>query len=106
MQVNINGNIEDISSMILSAERYALGRMTYMVEWTCSFISKNLHLVTEGNKIVMIRDIEQAIKDGQYGWECDKQEWLKLLNQLKKEVFTNEKEKGAGTESRTTNTTT
>lgn len=32
MQVEINGKIEDISAMLLSAERYALGRKTYIVE--------------------------------------------------------------------------
>ena len=97
MKIDINGDISDISSMLLSSERYALGRMTYIVEWTCSFISKNLHLITEGNKKVMIRDIEQTLEDRQYGGECDKQEWLKLLNVLKKEVVTNEKRETEGT---------
>ena len=84
MDININGNISDISAMILSAERYALGRETYIVEWTCSFIAKNLHLITEGNKKVMIRDIEQQKEYG-YGMECDEQQWLKLLEILKGE---------------------
>lgn len=82
MNININGNISDISAMLLSAERYALGRQTYIVEWTCSFITQNLHLLTEGNKQVMIRDIEKQEKFG-YGMECDKKEWMKLLKKLK-----------------------
>lgn len=82
MKIELNGNISDISAMLVSAERYALGRQTYIVEWTCSFIAKNLHLITGGNKEVMIRDIEQQAKYG-YGMECDEEQWLKLLKILK-----------------------
>ena len=45
MDVKINGKLEDISAMLLSAERYALGRRTYIVDWTCEFIRNNLHLI-------------------------------------------------------------
>lgn len=80
MDIHINGDLEDISAMLLSAERYALGRQTYIVEWTCSFIKNNMHLLTEGNKKVMIRDIEQC---DNYGWDCDEKEWKRLLVKLK-----------------------
>ena len=33
MTININGTQEDISVMLISAERYALGRRTYIVQW-------------------------------------------------------------------------
>lgn len=79
MQININGNKNDLSAMLVSAERYALGRQTYIVDWTCSFIEKNKHLLRESDKLVMIRDIKQC-KD--YGWDCDKENWLKLLKIL------------------------
>lgn len=85
MNIKINGNISDISAMLLSAERYALGRQTYIVEWTCSFIADNMHLITEGNKKVMIRDIEQQENYG-YGMDCDKEEWIKLLGKLKESI--------------------
>lgn len=88
MQVKINGNKDDISAMLVGSVRYALGRRTYIVDWTCEFIEKNLHLVTESNKKVMIRDIEQQEKYG-YGDECDKRDWLKLLEILRKEVKRN-----------------
>ena len=80
MTININGKQEDISAMLIGAERYALGRRTYIVEWTCSFIGKNLHLLTEKDKVVMIRDIEQT---DYYGDECDEQCWKALLSKLK-----------------------
>lgn len=82
MKIEVNGNVGDISAMLLSAERYALGRRTYIVEWTCSFIANNMHLLTEGNKKVMIRDIETSES---YGEDFDKAEWMKLLKKLKGE---------------------
>lgn len=83
MKIDFNGKISDISAMLLSAERYALGRQTYIVEWTTSFISKNIHLLTEGDKKVMIRDIEECEN---YGADFDKKEWMKLLKVLKENV--------------------
>jgi len=83
MQIEFNGEAEDISMILVSAERYALGRMTYIVGWTCEIIKKNMHLLSEKDKKVMIRDIETAIS---YGDECDKQEWMILLQRLRKEI--------------------
>ena len=88
MQVNINGKLEDISAMLVGEERYALGRRTYIVQWTCEFIKNNLHLITNKDKQVIIRDIESPIS---YGDECDKECWIKLLEILKKEGQTDEK---------------
>lgn len=83
MDIKINGKLEDISAMLLSAERYALGRRTYIVDWTCGFIRNNLHLLTEKDKRVMIRDIENPIS---YGDECDKENWLRLLKVLEADI--------------------
>lgn len=80
MQIKLNGKIEDISMMLLSAERYALGRQTYIVQWTCEVIGGNTHLLTTKDLKVMIRDIEQC---NNYGWDCDEKEWTELLNILK-----------------------
>lgn len=82
MQIKFNGKAEDMSMMLVSAERYALGRMTYIVGWTCEIIKKNMPLLSGKDKAVMIRDIETAYS---YGDECDKQEWMKLLQKLRKE---------------------
>ena len=80
MEMNFNGKIEDISMMLLSAERYALGRQTYIVQWTCEVIGGNTHLLTTKDLKVMIRDIENA---EYYGADFDKKEWLELLDILK-----------------------
>lgn len=80
MQVKINGNKDDLSMILVSAERYALGRKTYIVNWTCEFIENNLVLLTDKDRQVMIRDLENPIS---YGDECDEKEWKKLLEVLK-----------------------
>lgn len=82
MQVKINGNKDDLSMILVSAERYALGRKTYIVNWTCEFIENNLALLTEKDRQVMIRDLENPIS---YGDECDEKDWKRLLAILKEE---------------------
>lgn len=77
---NFKGNQTDLSMLLVSAERYALGRRTYIVSWTCDVIKNNLHLLTKKDKDVMIRDIENAVD---YGDSCDEREWKKLLKVLK-----------------------
>lgn len=81
MKIEINGKTEDLSAMLLCAVRYALGRRTYIVDWTCSFIIKNAHLLTERDKKVIIRDIKEQERFG-YGDKCDEKDWLKLLKFL------------------------
>ena len=80
MKINVNGNKDDLSMILVSAERYALGRKTYIVQWTCEFIKNNIHLLSNKDKQVMIRDIENPIS---YGDNCDEKEWKKLLEILK-----------------------
>jgi len=89
------GNKVDLSMIFLSAERYALGRATYIVKWTCEVIANNLDLITLKDKKLMIRDIKgQADKgyDKPYGWDCDKRDWMNLLEILEKRVEEEERE--------------
>ena len=80
MQIDFKGNEKDLSMILVSAERYALGRRTHIVCWTCEVIKNNLELFSENDIEVMIRDIESA---WDLGDECDKKEWLELLKVLK-----------------------
>ena len=79
MKLEFNGEAEDISMILVSAERYALGRSTYIVQWTCKIIKDNLHLLTEKDRQVMIRDIRQS---EYFGQPMDKVEWMNLLQIL------------------------
>lgn len=81
MELKITGKLEDISAMLVCAVRYSLGRRTYIVSWTCEFITNNLHLITDKDKQVMIRDIKEQERFG-YGDDFDKSEWMKLLKLL------------------------
>ena len=83
MQINFKGDKQDISMILVSAERYALGRQTYIVSWTCELIKNNLNLITEKDKQVMIEDIEKCKN---YGNFIDEICWLKLLEVLKKSL--------------------
>ena len=82
-KIKFNGEVIDMSMLLVSAERYALGRRTYIVDWTCEIIKRNVHLLTEKDKLIMIRDIEEAYS---YGDKCDEINWKNLLSFLKKEV--------------------
>ena len=71
----------DYEHMIISAVRYALGRMTYIVGLTVDYVLKDI----EENKLsrnclsVIKKDIESE-KD--LGMECDKKDWCRLLNKI------------------------
>lgn len=82
MKTNIVGEKEDLSMIIVSAVRYALGRKTYIVQWTCEFVENNLNLLTEKDIQVMMRDIK--LQDDHYGLgdDCDIKCWYGLLNKL------------------------
>lgn len=77
--------MSDYEQMIISAVRYALGRMTYIVKLTVDYALKDI----ENNKlskkclVVMKQDIEDE-KD--LGMECDKKDWQRLLDRIEKEL--------------------
>lgn len=75
----MNAKPEDISMLLVTAERYAIGRRTYIVEWVCEVIKNNLALLSDKDRQVMIRDIKEAYS---YGDECDKAQWMILLKKL------------------------
>lgn len=74
--------ISDYEHMLISALRYALGRRTYVVEITVDYIIKELPKLSERCKNIMIEDIERPL--GGYGDECDRVDWMRLLEELKK----------------------
>lgn len=75
----------DYEHIVISAERYALGRMTYIVELTVNYILQEI----EENKLskscldIIRKDIKNA-KD--YGMKCDKKQWFKLLNKIEEVI--------------------
>lgn len=77
--------MEDYEHIVISAERYALGRMTYIVELTVNYIMQEI----EDNKLsdqcldIMRNDIKKARN---YGMQCDKEQWMKLLKRIEEVI--------------------
>lgn len=71
--------------IIISAERYALGRMTYIVELTVNYILQEIeeYNLSDSCLNVIRNDIKEAKN---YGMECDKEQWLKLLKRIEEVI--------------------
>lgn len=79
--------------MLISAVRYALGRRSYIVPETCSFVASVKDKLSQHCIDIIIRDIGEGFemyhRSGNLcGMECDEKEWYRLLEVLKKEVAT------------------
>ena len=83
----INDEDNDFGNIMIMALRYALGRRTYVTSEVSDFIKQNKMHLTEVNKSVMIRDIEEYLDSREKGFiiddECDKDSFVDLLKFLK-----------------------
>ncbi|BBK24952.1 hypothetical protein [Dialister hominis] len=75
---------DDFQEMLVSAERYALGRMTYIVSLTVDYISPLIKSLDMKYINIMIDDIT-GHSDLGYGMDMDEEEWEKLLSRLRAE---------------------
>lgn len=50
---------DDLQEMLISSVRYALGRRTYMVEWTVKYITQLLPDFYDKELGVMLRDVSE-----------------------------------------------
>lgn len=75
----------DYEQIIISAERYALGRMTYIVELTVNYILEQIEFDKLSDRCldIIAEDIRQAKN---LGMECDKKCWIKLLDRIEEVV--------------------
>mgnify|MGYP001624728985 CR=1 FL=1 len=75
----------DYEQIIISAERYALGRMTYIVEITVNYILQEIEddKLSDSCLDVIREDINSAKN---LGMECDKKLWLKLLDRIEEVI--------------------
>lgn len=84
---------DDLQSMLISAIRYAIGRRTYIVDWTVSYIIPLLPDFSNKNLIVVWEDLERAFRDpANLGDLCDIKDWGSLHDAVKKELSKREKE--------------
>ena len=75
----------DYEQILISAERYALGRMTYIVELTVNYILEEIEedKLSDSCLDVIREDINSAKSLGK---ECDKEQWLKLLDRIEEVI--------------------
>lgn len=74
----------DYEHIVISAVRYAIGRMTYIVSLTVDYVLREIKENKLSDKCLFIikADIEYEEKKGNLGMECDKKEWKKLLEKI------------------------
>ena len=77
--------MSDYEHIVISAVRYAIGRMTYMTELTVNYVMKQIEEDKLSDQCLGIikKDIKAA-KD--LGMECEKEQWLKLLNRIEEVI--------------------
>lgn len=77
--------MSDYEHIVISAERYALGRMTYIVELTVNYILQEIEddKLSDACLNVIRKDIKSCKN---YGMECDKEQWIKLLNRIEEVI--------------------
>ena len=95
MKVELSRNLEE---MLISAERYALGRRTYIVWETVDYLTSLIPNLSDRCLKIIISDLEDQIKNGvwSFGDSCDYQDWTRLMAKIGdelKERESNEKTK-------------
>lgn len=76
---------DDFQEMLVSAERYALGRMTYIVGLTVDYIMPMIQNLKTKYINIMIDGITYQGEYYGYGMEMDRKDWMRLLAGLKAE---------------------
>ena len=76
---------DEFQQFIIYAERYAIGRMTYVPSAVNQIIRKYLPRIANNTLGVLIRDIELEADRDMLGMDFDKKMWLALLDTLKNE---------------------
>ena len=76
---------KEFQQFIIYAERYAIGRMTYVPSAVNDIILKYLPFIANNTLGVLIQDIELEADREMLGMDFDKKMWLALLDTLKNE---------------------
>ena len=76
----------DYEHIVISATRYALGRMTYIVELTVNYIMQQIDedKLSDSCLSIILEDIKESKK--YLGMECDEEQWLKLQNRIEEVI--------------------
>lgn len=73
--------------LIIDAQRYAIGRMTYTPQLICEMINDNILILSDYALTTIIKDIVNNINRGNYGSKIiDLPYWLETYNLIKDEL--------------------
>lgn len=77
--------MEDYEHIVISAERYALGRMTYIVELTVNYIMQEIkdNKLSDQCLAVILQDLKDCTYFGNY---CDEREWKRLKERIEEVI--------------------
>lgn len=74
----------DFEDLLIYAQRYSIGRMTYAPHTVCGIITEHLNVLSKNALTVIKRDIELQQKQGNLGSPTiDEPIWLSTLAQIK-----------------------
>lgn len=77
--------MSDYEHIVISAVRYAIGRMTYIVELTVNYIMQQIEDDKLSDQCLGI--IRNDIKESKYlGMQCDELQWIKLLKKIEEVI--------------------
>lgn len=74
--------MSDYEHIVISAVRYALGRMTYIVKTTVDYVIKDMEEGKLSEKALWIIRIDVQQYEKNLGMECDTNEWRKLQEKI------------------------
>lgn len=73
---------DEFRDLAICAFRYALGRRTYITSAVSDLIIKHGGDLSHFTRDLMIKEIKEALYQDRAGMDCDKENWIKLLNHL------------------------
>ena len=82
----IDPSDERFGEMLNSALRYALGRMTYIVQDTADYIRPLIPYLDNRTLFVMERDITDAAELNALGMKMDAEVWMALRAEIVREM--------------------
>lgn len=71
--------MDDDGLMAIAAFRYSLGRRTYIVSECARWIKREWPRLHKRDRMIIPREIQEAAERDALGDECDKAEWLAIL---------------------------
>lgn len=77
---------ELFGQMMVSAVRYALGRMTYIVRTTTDYVTPLIPWLPYNALRIIAEDIRKYDDFYDLGMECDRKRWIDLANAIRAEM--------------------